>query len=202
MGTEDTLCPLAVCSWLGTRRKEFHNGTLHPKKCEALDHTLGPSWKDYMIVKMTFEDALAELTTWMAANETIPQQRGAKTSSGFNIGKWVNNKRNAYAEGRLVEEQITALEAVPGWTWHGKNVAVAFGEGVGLVKEFVAVNGRLPTAREHGPDPGRIRLGQWVVTRRKEGRQGKLNQEQMEALEGISGWEWNPTQKGSGTGKG
>jgi hypothetical protein len=181
-------------SWLATRRKEYHNGSLHPEKAQALDDTLGPSWKDYARFLMSFEDALAELTQWMAANDgIIPQQRGARTPSGFNIGKWVNNKRGTYAQGKLPEEQVMALEGVPGWTWLGKTPMVPFHEGVRLLEEFVRVNGRLPTAREEGPNPGVVKLGRWVVTKRREGRAGKLSQEQKAALEGIPVWEWHAT---------
>ena len=36
---------------------------------------------------------------------------------GVDIGTWISTQRRRYAEGKLPEDHVEALEAVPGWWW-------------------------------------------------------------------------------------
>jgi len=45
----------------------------------------------------------------------LPTDHAATAPDGFPIGEWVATYRTA--QGSLEPEQVTALEALPGWTW-------------------------------------------------------------------------------------
>ena len=66
------------------------------------------------------------------------------TEDGFNLGTWVNSRRQEYKKGKLSEPRRKALEALPGWVWDP--FEEDFQEGLKYLKAYVAREGN---ARVH-----------------------------------------------------
>ena len=183
------------CRWLSRQRGELKNGILSLEKEAALTVAFGDAWRTSSERKtVSFDEALACFKAYVELHGGKLPTRTAVDEHGFKVGIWMHHRRSDYSYGRLTEDRIAALEAIPGWAWRDvdRNDQLSFVEAMGLVKEFVRENGRLPTARETGPDPEVINLGTWVFMKRRQGREGKLLPEQKAGLEEIPGWKWNP----------
>ena len=83
---------------------------------------------------------------------------------GFNLGTWVNNRRQEYKKGKLSEPRIKALKALPGWVWDP--LEEDFQEGFSHLKKFVAREGNARVHPKHKEDG--FNLGPWVNSRRQE----------------------------------
>jgi Helicase associated domain len=51
------------------------------------------------------------------AREGDARMPRSHVEDGFPLGAWVKEQRSVYREGRLSEERVTRLEALPGWVW-------------------------------------------------------------------------------------
>lgn len=111
-----------------------------------------------------------------------------RDADGFKLGGWVVGQRERRKRGQLPEEQKLRLEALPGWTWHPRELA--WKEGFTSLRRFVKREGhaQVPTAYE---DDGGFRLGAWVDVQRQRRRRGSITDEQLRRLEALPGWSWN-----------
>ena len=92
----------------------------------------------------------------------------------------------------LKAEQIAALEAIPGWTWHVR--ADALEEAIAKTIQFHAREGHTRVPALHVEDG--FHIGSWIAGHRTKYRQGKLSPERIATLGAIPGWTWEPRKKG------
>jgi len=59
-------------------------------------------------------DKLAQLLAYTAAQGRLRARDGGMDTG---LSSWVRNQRTAYREKDLTAEQVSQLEAIPGWTW-------------------------------------------------------------------------------------
>ena len=90
---------------------------------------------------------------------------------------FVTANRNRHRLGKLSEERIALLEAIPWWMWRTRD---AFED---LVKESMALPVE-PTLRS--------RIGQWVWRTRDRHAKGLLSSQEVAMVEAISWWSWVP----------
>ena len=174
---------LKLGSWVAERRTEYAAGRLAVERIATLE-ALGMVW-----------DPLAEdFTRGIATLEAFREKHGhlrvpAKhvDPSGFRLGNWVSNRRAEYAAGQLAAERIAALEAL-GMIWDP--LADDAARGLAALERFRAEHGHLRVPQNY-VDPGGVRLGIWVSTRRTEYTAGRLTVERIATLEAL-GMVWDP----------
>ncbi|GAB4815475.1 hypothetical protein N2152v2_002521 [Parachlorella kessleri] len=114
------------------------------------------------------------------------------------LGMWASRQRlfyNGQRQPQLSEEQVAALEAVPGWYWAAYEVQ-PWEQRLQLLQEFVQQHGRLPRhtpGRDHPFLPSEKELGRWVSRQRRcyhGQREPQLSAERVAALEAVPGWYW------------
>jgi superfamily II DNA or RNA helicase len=109
------------------------------------------------------------------------------TEDGHRLGAWLNTQRFFRKTGRLRQERVARLSALPGWSWDPMDAR--WQEGYAHLQEFVARegHGRVPS----GHNENGYRLGQWVVVQRSFREQGRLSDERAARLEALAGWVWH-----------
>ena len=114
----------------------------------------------------------------------VPQHR---FEDEYPLGIWVSNQRSLRSGGRLSNERISRLEALPGWSWN--TFEAAWEEGYRSLRAYVAREGHARVPSKHRE--GEHQLGQWVVNQRNDKRNGKLATGLADRLEALPGWAWN-----------
>jgi hypothetical protein len=81
---------------------------------------------------------------------------------GLSLGQWCSEQRSLYGRGKLSDECVERLQALPGWEWdrHDANWEYMFT----LLQRFVAREGTALVPREH-LEEGKP-LGRWVRKQR------------------------------------
>ena len=102
---------------------------------------------------------------------------------------WLSKQRTAKKNKKLSAERITRLEAL-GVIWD--QLAAAFDAHCAALQEIKDAGGDVNVS-EHGPDPARKRLGQWLSRRRQAKRKGTLSAERIIRLEALGVW-WSKPQ--------
>ncbi len=94
-------------SWVNRQRTQKRDGHLSQERIERLDR-IGFIWNardfDWM-------QRLQKLKRYVEENGEIPRL------SQPGIGYWVDRRRFDYKQGKLSQERIDLLEAIPGWAW-------------------------------------------------------------------------------------
>jgi len=172
--------------WVASRRAAHGSGTLSLERVAALAAIPGWTWDPY---RENFQRGLDELRAFVAreGHARVPQTH--TTASGFHLGSWVSARRSEHGAGALSAERVTALEAIPGWTWDP--IDENFRRGIEELRGFVAREGHARVPRTHVTSSG-FRLAEWVANRRAQQGNGVLSPERVAALEGIDGWTWDP----------
>jgi hypothetical protein len=172
------------------RRANYHQGTLSPTRIAALEALAGWVWTR---TEDPWPPGLTALRTYTTTHGTaaVPADTLHRR---YPLGAWVSARRAQYQRGTLPPEQITTLQALPGWVWDVK--ASRWDQGLRLLTAYAH--------RAGAPNPdsfyiettedteGNFTLGAWAMGRRKEYRRGVLSPTRIAALEAIPGWEWNP----------
>ena len=106
---------------------------------------------------------------------------------GRKLGSWVVAQRHNRVKGLLSGEQENRLAALPGWIWNTYDAM--WEEGFEALKRYVETHGdaRVP----HDCILDGFSLGQWVVARRSQYKQGALPSHLAAQLEELPGWIWN-----------
>jgi superfamily II DNA or RNA helicase len=101
--------------WVVVQRSFHGQGRLSDERVRRLEQVPGWVWstqdadwyKGYIYLQR------------FAATEghsRVPQSRIEE--DGYRLGRWVTKQRVAYREGRLSEERLGCLKALPGWVWN------------------------------------------------------------------------------------
>ncbi|MDT0143228.1 helicase associated domain-containing protein [Microbacterium sp. PRC9] len=166
-------------------------GRLGDRRVRQLDSLAGWDWtataqrsrRDH---EANFDDGFRELLRYVETNGTA---RVSQLSDGVRseLGVWVKARRTDRKWGRLSNDQIAALDAVPGWVWDEQ--LARFMDSVALTRSYVEKHGVLPPSSYRDPDTD-MALGQWIAARRRDYRRGQLGHEREAALASVPGWTW------------
>ena len=157
-------------TWIQTQRRKKRKAMLSAREIAALEAVPYWKWKE----NEPFTANLAKLLESVAANGRLPK------ISEKPLGVWVQTQRQKKKKGKLSDEEIAALNAVPYWEWEEKD---PFTANLAKLLDFVAANGRLPKKSDGS-------LGAWVQTQRKKKKKGKLSAEEIAALNALPYWKW------------
>lgn len=138
----------------------------------------GESWKR----------AVAALWWWVQTHGDVSTVPWGVEVEGVVLSRWVSARRHEHRTGGLDEEQVTQLQALPGWSW-GTGQQESWATMFAVLCGYAAKHGtaRIPTT---GTVDG-VRLGSWVSRQRTAHRHGTLPATRATALQRLPGWEWN-----------
>jgi len=173
-------------AWVNKRRDEYRKGRLNLERVSALEAVPGWVWDP---LEDDFRQGLESLRRFQARKGHARVPMLHTEPDGFWLGKWTSHRRAEYRKGKLSSEHQAALEAVPGWVWDPHQDQ--FRQGLESLRRFQARKGHV-RVRADQVEPDGFKLGIWVRNKRKDFRKGKLSPERIVALEGISGWSWDP----------
>jgi hypothetical protein len=142
----------------------------------------------------TFEQGVRELTAFAQRCGHLHVPNGHREPGGLLLRNWMNNRRTEFKAGRLVADEIAALEAIPGWTWSERGPA--FEQGLAYLRSFAAENGHVRVPLGYRMADG-FNLGSWVNNRRTEYRAGTLPPERTAILDSLDGWSWGTSRSSS-----
>ena len=135
--------PPELASWVQAQRSKFRSGILEEERAQLL-LALGCKMKINETAK--WEDRFEQLKDFIAQNGRFPENADTfNNSSVKTLLTWVNSQRKAHLNGKLSEEKIKKLEDI-GFVWNLNDVQ--WNKNFEVLKEFVEVNGRLPTTRK------------------------------------------------------
>lgn len=104
--------------WCSERRTDYKLGRVSATLAAAfLQHIPAWSWN---AAQDGFQENLALLHAFAADQGRMPTQKDSL--GGKHLGRWVNKQRLKYRSGRMSQEDVAALEAVPGWWWSAEEL--------------------------------------------------------------------------------
>jgi len=183
-----------IGAWINTQRQARKKGKLPEDRVRQLEAVPGWFWEDEskenMAAMQPWSAWLEVLREYVAAEEDLPKAKTVWTrpdGSEWKIGQWIGNQRQARKKGKLPEDRVRQLEAVPGWFWEDESW-VAWLE---VLRECVAAEGCLPTQKVWTrPDGSEWKISQWIIIQRHTRKKGKLSDDRARLLEAVPGWIW------------
>jgi hypothetical protein len=99
--------------WVGTQRQFRRRGKLSEERAHRLEALSGWRWNLY---DAAWEEGFARLWTFAEreGHARVPQ---SYRDDGYQLGNWVINQRQFRRRGKLSDERVRRLEALPGWAW-------------------------------------------------------------------------------------
>jgi len=169
-------------SWVVQQRSKYRKGLLTGAQIQRLEELRNWTWDP---------DEL-EWTAKLNATYRYAQREGHTSvgakhrEDGLLIGKWTVYQRKCYKSGSLTEDQIRAIESIPGWQWHpAKDV---WDTNFRALKNFTETNQLEDLPKSNLVT--RKRLLGWTRTQRKRYSRGAMSSDQVTLLESIPGWYW------------
>lgn len=107
---------------------------------------------------------------------------------GQNLGRWVIQKRQLWAQGKLPRDSAERLQRLPGWVFNCHEAAWC--DNYNRLTQYVAAYGDslVPVGFEYSG----TNLGAWVVNQRTRYASGRLEPHRVRRLEALPGWAWDP----------
>lgn len=177
--------------WAGHQRRLRRRDLLQQERIELLEALPGWSWEANGRATVRRDrkrwDAKYRVLRQFAQTEGHARPLQKAVYQGERIGRWVSEQRVAYREGRLPEELVGALEALPGWVWHVHDIA--WEDGFRRMADYATAHGTsyVPPEYVH-PDGTNIRA--WANGQRKIEAAGRMKPERYERLSALPGWWW------------
>lgn len=171
--------------WVATRRVDYRNDRIADwlvAECEAVP---GWSWSPYVDAYKRTIDLLRRYVKkngWAAV-------KGKTIVDGVRLHRWLGHRRSEHKRGKLDRWVVTALEAIPGWTWDPRTA--------GHAHHLKQLRGHVARHGWDSIDAGTrsadgTRIGQWLPNIRAVYRKGGVPAWLAAGLERIPGWIADP----------
>jgi superfamily II DNA or RNA helicase len=184
-----------IGDWILNQRATRKKNKLLEDRARQLEAVPGWIWEDD-----TWSACLEMLRKYVAAAPGLPKQSTVWTrpdGSEWKIGTWIRTQRTTRKKGKLPEDRVRQLEAVPGWIWEDeskKNMAVRqpWPMWLEVLREYVAAEEGLPKFATvwTRPDGSEWKIGNWISKQRQARKKGKLQEDRIRLLEAVPGWNW------------
>ena len=145
----------ALGTWIVNARKRCTEGKLTEQRIQQLD-ALGMSWNAF---DTRWEQGYLLAMEYSAENSDLDIPVDYVTPEGEALGKWLQNQRRAYSNGKLSPDQINRLEAI-GMYWGNRNDR-QWNEVYQAAKRYFEANGNLEVPAAYVSPEG-YALGKWV----------------------------------------
>jgi superfamily II DNA or RNA helicase len=183
----------SLSGWVSQQRKLFKSGTLSAERIKALEG-VHETWS-WNPLEDDWESYIEQLVDFVQKHGHARPVSSSKTFG--QIGTWVQHQRENFKSGSLSKERIEILENIhPTWSWNPLDDDWNFM--LNLLQEFERVNGHTRVIAGYKFEGHN--LGNWVHAQRSKkserptSRQHALSNEQLERLEGLSSWSWDPAE--------
>jgi superfamily II DNA or RNA helicase len=175
--------------WVARQRTVYRSRSreLSARRVVQLERLPGWSWNPFDAV---WEDGYSRLQAYVERERHSRVQRFDE-EQGFRLGHWVSAQRTAQRKGRLSTERARRLEALPGWTWRPNQDS--WEERLQDLKSFAQRTGHSSPRQSPDSDSDHD-LAKWVTTQRNRYREGTLDADEIERLEALPGWSWDPRE--------
>ncbi|SLH38575.1 DEAD/DEAH box helicase [Mycobacteroides abscessus] len=170
--------------WPTVQRREYRAGTLDPQRIALMEALPGWNWNPG---RTSWDIGYGYLEAFIAEFGSSSPSQSYEAADGYRLGNWVSSQRREYQAGRLSKERVSALEALPGWTWLVREAR--WRAGLAELVRYRAQHGHLYVPQNYVTKGG-DRLGVWVSNQRVAKHAGTLSAERIEALEAFEGWSW------------
>ena len=132
-----------------------------------------------------WEQMLNLLEEFVCANQRLPAfDTVYKTVS---LGRWCDKNRQKFRKGSLSQKKIDQLNSIDRWQWAQR--ARSWQSNFDLLREYIDVAKKPPSQNTIYKS---TKLGKWCVNQRANFRNGVIKQEQIDQLNSIDGWWWEP----------
>ncbi len=173
---------LRLGSWVDKQRTAWRNGRLSPDRVTRLEAVPGWEWDpDGAAWERFFRRLVAFAETH--GHTAVPQQF---VDGDVHLGRWLANQRTAFTAGRLDQDRIDRLAALPGWTWTPRETA--WEERLARLRRFIEREGHANVVGSEAHED--FKLGTWVQRQRQAYRTGGLALDRVRRLEEVPGWWW------------
>ena len=171
-------------NWVHNLRRGYKkNRNLTPEFVKSIEKLPGWFWK----LESSFMRHFQHLVDYEREYGNTLVTSNHRCENGFTLGNWVGKIRSQYKQKALTNQQITDLENLSGWVWDIADNQ--FQEWIDLLSEYSVEHGNLDIVARY-KSPAGDNLGLWVHRIRTKYVDGKLPQNQVEALEALPGWKW------------
>jgi superfamily II DNA or RNA helicase len=171
-------------AWVTKQRTDRRRGFLSDAKSEKLEKLPFWTWEPNL-------DRRAELFNEIA--KYVRQHNDARIparfeQNGFGLGTFVSRLRKDFRSKSITDSEVHFLENLPGWTWDPleDDWRAKYEE---LSNVIDSKKGKIPT---YSPSSEHADLGKWVIDQRSRFKHNSLSPEQIQLLEQLPGWSWNP----------
>jgi hypothetical protein len=168
----------ALGVWVGAQRR--NRGKLTLKQIAKLESLPGWVWA---VHEIQWEEGFGYLEAFAQSEGHARVSGRFKTPDGYALGAWVGAQRGK--KEKLTPEQMTKLEALPGWVWNA--LEARWEESFAHLQAFVQQERHSRVPQKYKAPDG-FPLGQWVGTQRY--TKDKLSPERITRLEVLPGWIW------------
>jgi superfamily II DNA or RNA helicase len=168
--------------WVMVQRAFNARGQLGADRVTRLEAL--PSWS-WNTRADKWEEGFRHLQRFVGkeGHSLVPQ---SYVEDDYKLGKWVQKQREDYATERLVLDQMSRLEALPGWIWDP--LADKWDEAFDLLCGYIEREGHSLVPQSYVE--GGLQLGRWVQMQRI---RRQLGVDRVTRLEALPGWTWDPS---------
>ena len=177
--------------WINTRRTDYRRGKLSEEEIKQLEAFPGWIWDG---MQAQWDELFAELEAYVAETGTSRVTQKYVSDSGFPLGSRVSERVEHYRKGKLSEERILQLEALPDWTWDKSQAR--WDKSFAALEAYVAETGTSRVAQTYINAEG-FKLGKWVTSNRRSYKKGTLSEEEIKQLEALPDWLWDASSRRS-----
>jgi superfamily II DNA or RNA helicase len=174
---------IPIGRWVSKQRSRSRAGVLTPDRIRRLETLAGWEWDPHLAA---WEEGFSHLQRF-TDREKHAQVSAKYREDGYPLGQWVNVMRTLFQRGHLPRHRIERLEALPDWSWNGRQAQ--WEKAFDRLLEYEQEHGNVRVSHEYRVDG--VALGNWVVMQRRFLATGKLSTERMARLESLQGWSWN-----------
>ena len=175
---------LRLGTWANGQRWTYSGCQISKERIARLEAL--PAW-EWIPLDSKWDATFAALEAFVEreGHALVPQGR---SESGFRLGAWVRAQRTRCRGGKLSEERIERLEALPAWTWDARDYDERWNTNFAALEAFVEREGHAREPAVH-LESG-LRLGKWVSVQRSQYGGCQLSKERINCLESLPGWAW------------
>ena len=189
---DDEGLPLKIGHWSSARRSEYARGKLTEDRITLLESLTGWVW-----VVGEAEEALhwraLEQFAGRVGHGRVPKGH-VETVDGTDValGKWLLMKKTSRKGGSLSEADRSHIESLPNWSWDFRRFE--FDLKLLALQQFLEREGHLgvPLDCVEEVRGEAVALGRWIRPFRSRHARGHVPSYQIEAVERIPGWTWDP----------
>ena len=171
---------------IATQREAKRDGSISIVRIQRLEPLVGWTWD---ALADNWESMFSSLVEYVQGEGHARVPLRCKSPDGTNLGNWVIRQRMLKKEGKLDFATQEKLQALTGWSWDLNEEQ--FQDGLMHLGEYRLQFGNPNVPQRYRCEDG-FALGHWVSNRRMAYKRNALPQNQIEALESISGWIWIP----------